>query len=80
MDNRNNMAQLRYLEEAAVRLTRENFDTGQIEDHHLPVSWNGSYLCRISGTGQRSVSPTECREQWRTGRTSNCCQHRKTDF
>ena len=51
MDNRNNMAQLRYLEEAAVRLTREGFDTGQIEDHHLPVSWNGNYLCRISGTG-----------------------------
>ena len=51
MDNRNNMAQLRYLEEAAVRLTREGFDTGQIENHHLPVSWNGNYLCRISGTG-----------------------------
>lgn len=51
MDNRNNMAQLRYLEEAAIRLTRENFDTGQIEDHHLPVSWNGNYLCRISVTG-----------------------------
>ena len=51
MNNRNNMAQLRYLEEAAIRLTREGFDTGQIEDHHLPVSWNGNYLCRISGTG-----------------------------
>ena len=51
MDNRNNMAQLRYLEEATVRLTREGFDTEQIEGHHLPVSWNSNYLCRISGTG-----------------------------
>ena len=51
MDNRDNMAQLRYLEEAAVRLTREGFDIGQIEDHHLPVIWNGNYLCRISGKG-----------------------------
>ena len=51
MDNRDNMAPLRYLEEAAVRLTREGFNTGQIEDHHLPVIWNGNYLCRISGKG-----------------------------
>ena len=51
MNDQNEAAQLRYLEEAAVRLTREGFGIGQIEDHHLPVSWNGNYLCRISGTG-----------------------------
>lgn len=51
MNDQNEAAQLRYLEEAAIRLTREGFDTGQIEDHYLPVSWNGNYLCRISGTG-----------------------------
>lgn len=51
MNDQNEAVQLRYLEEAAIRLTREGFDTGQIEDHHLPVSRNGNYLCRISGTG-----------------------------
>ena len=51
MDKQNDMAQLRYLEEAAISLKRAGFDTGQIEDRHLPVSWNGSYLCRISGKG-----------------------------
>lgn len=51
MDKQNDMAQLRYLEEAAISLKRAGFDTGRIEDRHLPVSWNGSYLCRISGKG-----------------------------
>lgn len=51
MDKQNNMAQLRYLEEVAISLKRAGFDTGRIEDHHLPVNWNGSYLCRISGKG-----------------------------
>ena len=51
MNDQNEAAQLRYLEEAAIRLTREGFDTRQIEDHHLPVSRNGNCLCRISGTG-----------------------------
>ena len=51
MDKQNDMAQLRYLEEIAISLKRAGFDTGRIEDRHLPVSWNGSYLCRISGKG-----------------------------
>lgn len=51
MDKQNDMAQLRYLEEAAISLKHAGFDTGQIEARHLPVSWNGSYLCRISGKG-----------------------------
>ena len=51
MDKQNDMAQLRYLEEAAISLKRAGYDIGQIEDRHLPVSWNGSYLCRISGKG-----------------------------
>ena len=51
MDKQNDMAQLRYLEEVAISLKRAGFDTGRIEDRHLPVSWNGSYLCRISGKG-----------------------------
>ena len=47
MDKQNDMAQLRYLEEIAISLKRAGFDTERIEDHHLPVTWNGSYLCRI---------------------------------
>ena len=51
MDKQNYMAQLRYLEEMAISLKRASFETGRIEDHHLPVNWNGGYLCRISGRG-----------------------------
>ena len=57
MDKQNDMAQLRYLEEAAISLKRVGFDTGRIEDRHLPVSWNGSYLCRISGKGRVLYPP-----------------------
>ena len=51
MDKQNDMAQLRYLEEIAISLKRAGFDTGRIEDRHLPVSWSGDYLCRLSGKG-----------------------------
>ena len=51
MDNQNGAAQLRYLEEIGTRLHRMGFETMPMEDQHLPVKWNGSYLCRISGRG-----------------------------
>ena len=51
MDNQNGAAQLRYLEEIAARLHRMGFETIPVEDQHLPIKWNGSYLCRISGRG-----------------------------
>ena len=38
MDKQNDMAQLRYLEEIAISLKQADFDTGRIEDRHLPVS------------------------------------------
>ena len=48
MFNANGMAQLRYLEETAINLARAGFDTGQIEERHLPVGWNGNDLCQVS--------------------------------
>ena len=51
MSNQNGAAQLRYLEEIAIRLHRMGFETMPVEDQHLPIKWNGSYLCRISGRG-----------------------------
>lgn len=51
MNNQNNLAQLRFLEEMTIDLKRAGFEVGRVEDQHLPVSWNGSYLCRISGNG-----------------------------
>lgn len=51
MDSKSNLAQLRYLEEMTINLKRAGFEVGRIEDQHLPVSWNGSCLCRISGKG-----------------------------
>ena len=51
MDSQNETAQLRYLEETSIRLRRMDFETMPAEDQHLPVKWNGSDLCRISGKG-----------------------------
>ena len=51
MNEGNNMAQLRYLEELKINLMRSDFKPERIEDQHLPVQWNGHYLCRISGKG-----------------------------
>ena len=51
MSNQNGTAQLRYLEEIAACLRRMGFETMPMENQHLPIKWNGSYLCRISGRG-----------------------------
>ena len=51
MDEQNGAAQLRYLEEVSIRLRRSSFETMPLEERHLPVKWNGSYLCRVSGSG-----------------------------
>ena len=51
MNSQNETAQLRYLEETSIRLCRMDFETMPAEDQQLPVKWNGSDLCRISGKG-----------------------------
>ncbi len=51
MSDQNETAQLRYLEETSIRLRRMDFETMPAEDQQLPVKWNGSALCRISGKG-----------------------------
>ena len=51
MNDQNETAQLRYLEETAIRLRQNGFTEGPIEDHHLPVCWEKGRLCRISGKG-----------------------------
>ena len=51
MDSQNETAQLRYLEETSIRLRRMDFETMPAEDQQIPVKWNGSDLCRISGKG-----------------------------
>ena len=49
MNNQNETAQLRFLEETAIRLRQNGFTVEPIEDHHLPVCWEKGRLCRISG-------------------------------
>ena len=44
-------AQLRQPEEVGLRLRRSGFETMSPEERHLPVKWNGSHLCRVSGSG-----------------------------
>ena len=51
MNDQNETAQLRYLEETATRLRQNGFTVEPIEDHHLPVRWENHYLCRVSGKG-----------------------------
>ena len=51
MNDQNETAQLRYLEETATRLRQNGFTVEPIEDHHLPVCWEKGRLCRVSGKG-----------------------------
>ena len=51
MNDQNKTAQLRFLEETAIRLRQNGFTVEPIEDHHLPVCWEKGRLCRISGRG-----------------------------
>ena len=51
MNDQNEPAQLRFLEETAIRLRQNGFTVEPIEDHHLSVCWGKGRLCRISGKG-----------------------------
>ena len=51
MNNPTETAQLRFLEETAIRLRQNGFTVEPIEDHHLPVCWEKGRLCRITGKG-----------------------------
>ena len=67
MDNQNEASQLRYLAEISTNLRRMGFETIPIEDQHLPVKWNDSDLCRISGRGsvlyrQENVNSTKAQD------------------
>ena len=51
MDTQNTSRQLRYLEEVRTPLHRAGFGTLPLEGERLPVLWNGTPLCRITGKG-----------------------------
>ena len=51
MNEQNETAQLRFLEETAIRLRQNGFTVEPIEDQHLPVCWEKGRLCHISGKG-----------------------------
>ena len=51
MNERNTEQQLRYLEEVCIPLHRAGFETQPLESSQLPVRWNGTPLCRITGKG-----------------------------
>ena len=51
MNEQNETAQLRFLEETVIRLRQNGFTVEPIKDQHLLVRWEGHYLCRISGRG-----------------------------
>ena len=49
MGNQNTSRQFRYLEEVRIPLHRAGFGTLPVEGEQLPVLWNGTHLCRITG-------------------------------
>ena len=51
MNDQSGTAQLRFLEETAIRLRQNGFTVEPIEDYHLPVRWEKGHLCRVSGKG-----------------------------
>ena len=51
MDTQNTSRQLRYLEEVRTPLHRAGFEILPVEGDQLPVHWNGTPLCRITGKG-----------------------------
>ena len=51
MNDQSGTAQLRFLEETAIRLRQNGFTVEPVRDHHLPVCWEKGRLCRISGRG-----------------------------
>ena len=51
MNDQSGTAQLRFLEETAIRLRQNGFRVEPIEDPHLPVRWEKGRLCRVSGKG-----------------------------
>ena len=51
MNDQSETAQLRFLEETAIRLRQNGFTVEPIKDHHLPVCCEKGRLCRISGKG-----------------------------
>ena len=51
MNDQNEPAQLRFLEETAIRLRQNGFTVEPIKDQHLPVCWEKGRLCRITGKG-----------------------------
>ena len=51
MNDQNGTAQLRFLEETAIRLRQNGFTVEPVRDHHLPVCWEKGRLCRVSGKG-----------------------------
>ena len=51
MDTQNTSRQLRYLEEVRIPLHRAGFGPLPVEGEQLPVLWNGTPLCRITGKG-----------------------------
>ncbi len=66
MNDRNTEQQFRYLEEVCISLHRIGFETQPLEKSQLPVQWNGTPLCRITGKGSvlyrredMSTSPAE---------------------
>lgn len=70
MNDQNGTAQLRYLEETAIRLRQNGFMVEPIEDHHLPVCWKkgvsaaspaGAACCTGRSVSTSPVHRTHCR-------------------
>ena len=79
MNDQNETAQLRYLEETATRLRQNGFTVEPIEDHHLPVCGKKG-VSAASPAGQRVVPAGVCGQRPGAGCAAKRHRHRQNDF
>ena len=78
MDKQNGVAQLRHLEEVGLR--RSGVETMPPEERHLPVKWNGSHLCRVSGSGSVLHREADIERHRAQGHIAGRDPYRQGDF
>ena len=79
MNDQSGTAQLRFLEETAIRLRQNGFTVEPIEDHHLPSAGKKAPLPRFR-QGQRAVPAGVCRQRPGAGCAANRDRHRQNDY
>ena len=76
MNNQSGTAQLRFLEETAIRLRQNGFTVEPIEDHHLPVRWEKGASAAFPARAACCIPPGEHGQYPGAGRFAGGDRHR----